>query len=356
MNTAVKLSAYGAALALLIAGGWATGSAVGPLTTGTTADAAAHGATSGAEGAGHGDTHSGTVAGATGAERARPADDAAAEPAKPADDAAAEPAKPADDAADQPGGLASSRGGYTLTPTAPTRTPGTTETFALTITGRDGAPVTDFAVEHDKRMHLIVVRRDTTGFQHIHPVMAPDGTWSVPLTLPAGGSYRAFADFMPTGEAGTTLGIDLAAAGAFEPVSHVPSRTAQVDGYTVELAGDLVPGQASPVTLTVSRDGVPVTGLQPYLAAYGHLVALREGDLAYLHVHPEGAPADGVTPAGPQIEFVAEVPTAGSYRLFLDFRHNGVVRTAEFTVPTGPAVANAPAAPGPPAGNDGHGH
>ena len=68
MNTAVKLSAYGAALALLIAGGWATGSAVGPLTTGTTADAAAHGATSGAEGAGHGDTHSGTVAGATGAE------------------------------------------------------------------------------------------------------------------------------------------------------------------------------------------------------------------------------------------------------------------------------------------------
>jgi hypothetical protein len=226
MNTALKLSAYGAALALLIAGGWATGSAVGPLTTGTTADAAAHGATSGAEGAGHGDTHSGTVAGATGAEPARPADDAAAEPAQPADDAAAEPAQPADDAADQPGGLASSRGGYTLTPTAPTLTPGTTETFAFTITGRDGAPVTDFAVEHDKRMHLIVVRRDTTGFQHIHPEMAPDGTWSVPLTLPAGGSYRAFADFTPAGGAGTTLGVDLAASGAFEPVSHIPTATA----------------------------------------------------------------------------------------------------------------------------------
>jgi hypothetical protein len=344
MNTAVKLSAYGAALALLIAGAWATGSAVGPLTT-ATADAAANGATSGAEGAGHGDTHSGTVAEATGAE-----------PARPADDTAAEPAKPADDTADQPGGLASSRGGYTLTPTAPTLTPGTTETFAFTITGRDGAPVTDFAVEHDKRMHLIVVRRDTTGFQHIHPEMAPDGTWSVPLTLPAGGSYRAFADFTPTGGAGTTLGVDLAASGAFEPVSHAPSRTAQVDGYTVELAGDLVPGQASPVTLTVSRGGVPATDLQPYLAAYGHLVALREGDLAYLHVHPEGAPADGVTPAGPQIEFVAEVPTAGSYRLFLDFQHNGVVRTAEFTVPTGPAVAGAPAALVPPAANDGHGH
>ena len=55
---------------------------------------------------------------------------------------------------------------------------------------------------------------------------------------------------------------------------------------------------------------------QPYLAAYGHLVALREGDLAYLHVHPEGEPGDGRTPAGPQIQFVAEVPTANSYRAY----------------------------------------
>ena len=116
-----------------------------------------------------------------------------------------------------------------------------------------------------------------------------------------------------------------------------------------------MPGRASPVTLTVSKDGQPVTDLQPYLAAYGHLVALREGDLAYLHVHPDGAPGDGVTPAGPQIEFVAEVPSAGSYRLFLDFQHDGVVRTAEFTVPTSAAVRDSVAeAPG--HADDGHGH
>ncbi|MBC8093710.1 MAG: hypothetical protein H7Y15_17595 [Pseudonocardia sp.] len=310
MNTAAKLSAYGAALALLVAGSWATGSAVGPLTT--VAASGEHGGMSGAASpgpgpvengdAGHGDAHSGTVV-----------------------------------EADQPGGLASSRGGYTLTPNDPTLTPATTETFSFTITEDDGAPVTAFDIEHDKRMHLIVVRRDTTGFQHVHPEMAPDGTWSVPLTVDTAGSYRAFADFTPTGGAATTLGVDLAAAGAYEPVTHLPSRTAQVDGYTVELTGDLVAGQASPVTLAVSRDGVPVTDLQPYLAAYGHLVALRDGDLAYLHVHPEGSPSDGVTAAGPQIAFVAEVPSAGGYRLFLDFQHDGVVRTAEFTVPTGPA-------------------
>jgi hypothetical protein len=316
MNTAAKLSAYGAALALFVAGAYAVGTAVGPLGT---AAASGDGAPSGVEAAGHGDAHSGTVAEA---------------------------------ATDQPAGLASSRGGYTLTPTDPTPGAGP---FSFRITGPDGAPVTAFDVEHDKRMHLIVVRRDTTGFQHVHPEMAPDGTWTVPLTLPAGGSYRAFADFVPTGGAGTTLGVDIAVPGAFEPAEHAPNRTAQVDGYTVELTGELVPGRASPLTLTVSKDARPVTDLQPYLAAYGHLVALREGDLAYLHVHPEGEPGDGRTPAGPQIQFVAEVPSAGSYRLFLDFQHGGVVRTAEFTVPTGAAVPDA-AAEAPAHADDGHGH
>jgi hypothetical protein len=334
MNTAAKLSAYGAALALLVTGAYAVGSAVGPPATATAGAPGGHGAMSGeapadTAGAGHGDAHGGTVA---------------------------------QTAPDLPGGLASSRGGYTLTPTDPALTPGAPGTFSFRVTGPDGAPVTAFDVEHDKRMHLVVVRRDTTGFQHVHPEMSADGTWSVPLAVGTAGSYRAFADFAPTGGPATTLGVDLSAPGAFEPVAHAPSRTARVDGYTVELTGDLVPGQASPVTLTVSRDGVPVTDLQPYLAAYGHLVALREGDLAYLHVHPEGTPGDGATPAGPRIEFVAQVPSAGTYRLFLDFQHAGVVRTAEFTVPTGPAgTAPAPAAGPAPThvdepGTPGHGH
>ncbi len=58
------------------------------------------------------------------------------------------------------------------------------------------------------------------------------------------------------------------------------------------------------------------------------------GDLAYLHVHPDGEPGDGATKPGPAITFFAEVPSAGSYRLYLDFKHGGVVRTAEFTVAT----------------------
>ena len=36
----------------------------------------------------------------------------------------------------------------------------------------------------------------------------------------------------------------------------------------------------------ITKDGKPITP-DPYLGARGHLVALREGDLAYLHVHAE---------------------------------------------------------------------
>jgi hypothetical protein len=290
MNTAGKLSAYGVALVLIAGGGWAVGSAVGPLSSSTAAP--------GTEAAGHGDTHSGTVA----------------------------------ETSEEPAGLASSRGGYTLTPTSTTLPAGTPTTFSFHITGPDGHAVTKFDVEHEKRMHLIVVRRDTAGFQHIHPTMSTDGTWSVPVTLGDPGSYRAFADFTPSGGEGTTLGVDLAAPGDFRPRTYEPDKTAAVDGYEVTLDGDLVAGKTSKVTLTVTKNGEPVTDLQPYLGAYGHLVALRGGDLAYLHVHPDSEPGDGKTASGPAVTFYAEVPSAGTYRLFLDFKHGDTVRTAEFTV------------------------
>jgi hypothetical protein len=77
-----------------------------------------------------------------------------------------------------------------------------------------------------------------------------------------------------------------------------------------------------------------VRDLQPYLAAYGHLVVLRDGDLAYLHVHPTGKPGDGTTRPGPDVHFMTTAPSAGTYRLFLDFRHGGFVRRAAFTVTT----------------------
>ncbi|MFE2041352.1 hypothetical protein ACFXAZ_10545 [Streptomyces sp. NPDC059477] len=245
----------------------------------------------------------------------------------------------------RPGGLSVSEGGYTLQFDSTILSTGV-QTVTFRVIGPDGQPVTEFTPEHEKELHLIAVRRDTAGFQHVHPVMDRKGTWSVELALEPG-DWRFFADIHPAGHDGAmTLGIDASVAGQYDP-RPLPgeTRTAHVGAYTVTLDGELTPGEASDLTLTVSRDGRPVTDLQPYLGAYGHLVALRVGDLGYLHVHPEGAPDDGTTEPGPEITFMATAPSGGTYRLYLDFRHADGVRTAEFTVPATAASSRSGAAP-----------
>jgi hypothetical protein len=231
-----------------------------------------------------------------------------------------------------PKGLLVSQNGYSFRLAESTAAAGTAVPVAFTIEGPDGEPVTEFDVEHEEDLHLIAVRRDFSGFQHVHPEMAADGTWTTTLDLSAG-QWRLFADFKATGADAVTLGNDLAVRGKYRPAAPpTDSVTSTVDGYTVTLDGDLTAGAEAKLTLTVSRDGRPVTDLEPYLGAYGHLVALREGDLAYLHVHPDGTPGDGETEPGPDVVFYAAVPSDGGYRLFLDFKHEGVVRTAGFTV------------------------
>jgi hypothetical protein len=104
------------------------------------------------------------------------------------------------DGAAAPKGLAVSQDGYTLTPVTTSLPAGTKSAYAFRIVGPDGRPVTDYRPTHDRKLHLIVVRRDLSGFAHVHPTIADDGTWSVPLQLTEAGSYRVFADFAPAGQ------------------------------------------------------------------------------------------------------------------------------------------------------------
>lgn len=236
-------------------------------------------------------------------------------------------------ATDIPKGLMVSQNGYTFRLATTTASAGSDVPVSFTIEDPDGEPVTEYDVEHEEDLHLIAVRRDFSGFQHVHPEMAPDGTWTTELDLTPG-AWRLFADFKATGGDALTLGNDLAVPGKLEPAEAptADSTTSEVDGYTVTLDGDLTAGAEAKLTLTVTRNGKPVTDLEPYLGAYGHLVALRGGDLAYLHVHPEGTPDDGKTAPGPEVVFFAQVPSPDRYHLFLDFKHDGEVRTAAFTV------------------------
>jgi len=204
--------------------------------------------------------------------------------------------------------------------------PGKPGDYAFTLTGAlDGPP------------GLAVVRLDGAVLVHATPVRGQDGGWHALVTLPAAGPYRVVVTVDPAAGPPRDLAADLLVPGPYEPAPAPPSRVAEVDGYQVRLDGDLQPGAPAQVFATVGRDGAPVTDLEPVggaggLPAFGRLEAVHLGDLAVTPVHPDAAPSAPTDHAGPGIAFTAEVPAAGTYRLFLDFRHGDVVRTAAFTV------------------------
>jgi len=202
-----------------------------------------------------------------------------------------------------------------------TTSPGTPAPLAFRIRDERGVTVRDFDVEHTKRMHVIVVRRDMAGFQHVHPVQRADGSWAVPLVVHDAGSYRVFADFAVDGTP-HTLADDIQADGEFvaRPLP-APTTAASTDGFDVRLLEQPTRAdEESELRFEVAKDGQPVL-VEDYLGAKGHLVALRQGDLAFLHVHPDAE----------TLQFEATFPSAGRYRLFLQFRVGGRVHTAAFT-------------------------
>jgi hypothetical protein len=303
MTPATKLGAYGLVLAVALGGGALVGKAVGPVDD---PDPAAHDG-EGEHRAAAGDAHT------TGAPEG---------------------------AADLvPAGLQTAEDGYVLDAAETILPAPSADDFRFRILGPDGTAVRDFEADHERELHLIVVGTDLASYAHLHPERGGDGTWSVPLGPLAPGTYRAFADFAVAGGPELTLGVDIAVPGeaAYSPLPAA-AGVATIDGYDVTVTGAPVAGEAAELALTVSRDGRPVDDLEPYLGAFGHLVAIRSGDLGYLHVHPLGdEPPGPAARGGPDVRFAVEVPSPGDYRLFFDFSHGGTVRTASFTVSVAPA-------------------
>lgn len=230
------------------------------------------------------------------------------------------------------GGLALAEGGHTLDSISAPANVGEAGTLSFRILDEHGDPVTDYEIEHDKELHLIVVRTDGAEFRHVHPERDAEGVWSIDWSWRKAGTYRVFADFTASGSEPLTLSRTVQVAGALAPVDPQPARLARVAGLDVRLRGELVAGAASELTVSVTRDGTAVTDLEPYLGAFGHLVALRQGDLGYAHVHPEGAHPHAGDRSGPDVSFAASVPTPGRYLLYFDFQVGGTVHSVPFVV------------------------
>lgn len=202
---------------------------------------------------------------------------------------------------------------------APTFPAGREAELAFRVLGPAGEPISSFEEKHTKPLHLIVVRRDLTFFEHVHPEPDAQGTWRTRLRLDSPGDYRVIADVTHE-KTDLALPADLRVPG--EPLSFsTPPREDYDVGRQVR---DLKAGEAQTLRFEVEYDGRPIK-TEPYLGAAGHLVVMAKEDLEYLHVHPETD----------ELAFEATFSEPGEHALFLEYKHRGRVRVARFEVEVG---------------------
>ena len=200
----------------------------------------------------------------------------------------------------------------------------------LGFTVRDpwkGLAVTRFQNVHERLFHLFVVSQDLGFFSHEHPVLLPGGRFSYETAFPTPGMYRLLADFYPDGGTPQLVTKSVIVPGAPPPAAALTRDYSPKDGENlrVELSTDPPQPIAGTKTQMVFRVS-PADGFEPYLGAWGHMLAASSDLIDLIHTHPFLA-------NGPMVQFNVEFPRAGAYRVWVQFQRKGVVNTARFDVP-----------------------
>ncbi len=217
----------------------------------------------------------------------------------------------------------------------PTPTPAKAlATLRLTIPDATGKPVKDFAIIHDAKVHLIIIRAGLDSFAHLHPELDSSGGLSARYTFPSGGSYHLFADYQPLGQATSTAIAAVTITGEAPPApvlaSNVPG-TVKADGMLAKVSVEnaRIGTEASIRFELTDEAGQPVTDLEQYMAAMGHLVIVSADAKQYVHAHPSDATA---ATGRNVVTFQAIFPAPGLYKGWGQFKRAGQVRVVPFVV------------------------
>ncbi|MFD0588754.1 hypothetical protein ACFQZE_12205 [Paenibacillus sp. GCM10027627] len=202
----------------------------------------------------------------------------------------------------------------------------------MTVQDEKGAQIKQFDVNHEKKMHLIVVKEDLSVFLHEHPELQADGTFVHKLKLPTGGSYKLFADFVPAGGSQMNVVSSLKVKGesVLAPITVDSSLLKEANGMEVSLAlSSDKAGKPSELAFTFkeAKTGKEINDLEQYLGAVGHVVIISEDSERFLHVHPVDEKA-----SGPIAKFATEFPQEGVYRIWGQFQRDGETFIVPFTV------------------------
>lgn len=203
----------------------------------------------------------------------------------------------------------------------------------IQIVDEENKPINKFDVEHEKLLHLIIVSKDLSYFHHIHPTYKGNGVFTIDPKFPIDGTYKLYADYVPTGGSKTVSSKELIVGNGEKediPLKADKSLTKVVDGKEITLSFDhLMANMDSTMTFTIkdAKTKKDVTNLQPYLGAVGHVVAISQDTNTYLHVHPMNENSKG-----PKAEFMTTFSKGGIYKIWGQFKQDGEVFTVPFVI------------------------
>jgi len=195
-----------------------------------------------------------------------------------------------------------------------------------------GVAVKHFEVVHEKLFHLFIVSQDLEYFAHVHPEQTADGAFRIGTALPKPGSYRLLADFYPTGGTPQLVPKTITTANYAQPLDDgIPKLAPDLNpqhGQNLEVTLKLDPPQPLAAKKTMLFVHLtPRDGVEQYLGAWAHLLAVSDDLVDAIHDHP--FIADG----GPDMQFNMFFPRPALYRVWIQFQRKGVVNTVAFTVP-----------------------
>jgi hypothetical protein len=246
---------------------------------------------------------------------------------------------------------------------------------------------TPLVEDHGKIMHMFMIRDDLTAFAHLHPSTGDSVVFSAALPPVPAGKYRVFADIVhesgfthtltTTVDVGPTSGNPTAVGSpddSWFTGSPGNSKTAQLDSAgTIEWnsSGTITAGSPASLKFTVrNADGSPAL-LEPYMGMPAHAVVARNDGSVFVHLHPMGTismaskmafemrePGDTIrgklgarlaeaemssmshapVTVG-EVSFPYAFPKAGDYRVWIQVKLGGKIRTAAFDAHVSDAVA-----------------
>lgn len=283
-----------------------------------------------------------------------------------------------------------------LASVAEVRGAGDARTLRLTITDSlfFGGRATPLMPDHGKLVHLFAVRERAPDagapgegadvLAHLHPVRVDSARFDAPLPPIPAGRYRVYADVVhESGLARTLVAAAEVPAGADGAAARRPggasdgdeawfaggaadagSRAPLGDALTLSMrsAGRMPAGQDTTLRFDVRDAAGRLVEVEPYMGMAGHAMVMRRDGEVFVHLHPSGTVsmaaqerllrrergdtvlhgADQPVAADPHgahgavypgaLAFPFAFPRPGDYRVWVQVRAGGRVRTAAFDV------------------------